>query len=88
MDEEKKLAIIQEEKDALDTPLDSRIHTVQLPPQTKQKVDDAAEKLWRDYPCFRTREDAEYFSMLPLSRQDSVMVLERASELERERCCK
>lgn len=88
MDEETKLALIQEEKDALDTPLDARIHTVQLPPQTKQEVEDVAEKLWRDYPCFRTREDAEYFSMLPLSKEDSILVLKRASELERKRYCK
>lgn len=86
MDEERKLSIIKEEKDALDTPLDARIHRVELPPQTKQEVEDAADKLWRDYPCFKSREDAEYFSMLPLSRQDSVAVLVRASEIENEKC--
>ena len=86
MDEEKKLALIKEEEDALDTPLDARIHRVELPPQTKQEVDDAADKLWRDYPCFKSREDATYFSMLPLSRQDSIAVLQRASELENEKC--
>ena len=84
MDDTKKQELIKEEVDALDTPLDARIHRVELPPQTKQEVDDVADKLWRDYPCFKSREDAEYFSMLPLSRQDSVAVLTRASEIERE----
>lgn len=85
MDDTKKQTLIKEEMDALDTPLDARIHKVDLPPQTKQEVEDVADKLWRDYPCFKSRMDAEYFSMLPLSRQDSMAVLQRASELEREK---
>lgn len=88
MDDERKLAIIKEEEDALETPKDARINHVELPPQTKKEVEDVAEKLWRDYPCFRSKEDAEYFSMLPLSRQDSQMVLVRASEIERGVSCK
>lgn len=84
MDDTKKQELIKEEVDALDTPLDARIHRVELPPQTKQDMDDVADQLWRDYPCFKSREDAKYFSMLPLSRQDSVAVLYRASEIQRE----
>ncbi len=86
MDDDKKHTLIKEEVDAFDTPLDARIHQVALPPQTIKEAEDIADKLWRDYPCFKSREDAAYFSMLPLSRQDSVAVLVRATELENEKC--
>lgn len=76
--------IIAEEKAALDTPIDARIHTVELPPQSKEEVEAQGDKLWRQFPCFKTKEDAMYFSMLPLSRQDSVAVLTKAMEIERE----
>jgi len=74
--------LIQEEKAALDTPINARIHTVEIPPQTEEEANDHGEKLWRQFPCFKTKEDAMYFSMLPLSPTDSVRVLTRAMELE------
>ena len=76
--------LVKEEKAALDTPIDARIHTVELPPQSEKEVDEYGEKLWRQYTCFKTKEDAMYFSMLPLSRKDSAMVLTRAMEIERQ----
>lgn len=76
--------LIAEEKAALDTPIDARIHTVELPPQSKEEIEAQGEKLWQQFPCFSTKEDAMYFSMLPLSRQDSVAVLTKAMEIERE----
>ena len=80
----KKENLIAEEKAALDTPIDARIHTVDLPPETKDEVEAKGEKLWKQFPCFKTKEDAMYFSMLPLDRKDSVMVLQKAIEIERE----
>lgn len=76
--------LIAEEKAALDTPIDARIHTVDLPPENHEEIQAKGEKLWRQFPCFKTKEDAMYFSMLPLSRQDSVAVLTKAMEIERE----
>ena len=76
--------LIAEEKAALDAPLNARIHTVDLPPQSKEEVEAQCDKLWRRFPCFKTKEDAMYFSMLPLSRQDSVAVLAKAMEIEKQ----
>lgn len=76
--------LIQEEKAALDTPINARIHTVELPPQTEKEVDEYADKLWRTYTCFKTKEDAMYFSMLPLSRTDSALVLAKAMDIEKQ----
>lgn len=76
--------LLAEEKAALDTPIDARIHTVEIPPQSKDEVEAQGEKLWRNFPCFKTKEDALYFSMLPLSRKDSVMVLQKAIEFEKQ----
>ena len=77
--------LIAEEKAALDTPIDARIHTVDLPFESKEEIEAKGEKLWRQFPCFKTKEDAMYFSMLPLSHQDSIAVLTKAMEIERER---
>jgi hypothetical protein len=79
-----KEKLIKEEKSALDTPIDARIHTAELPPQTEKEVEDYCDKMWRQYPCFKTKEDAMYFSMLPLSRTDSTLVLKRAMEIEKQ----
>lgn len=77
--------LIAEEKAALDTPINARIHTVDLPHESKEEIEAKGEKLWRQFPCFKTKEDAMYFSMLPLNRQDSMAVLTKAMEIEREK---
>lgn len=75
--------LLNEELDALDVPVGARINTVQLPPQTPQAVEDDARALFVQYAhLLPTIEDAEYFSMLPLSASDRSKILTRATELD------
>lgn len=81
----KKQELIEEEKAACDTPLDARIHTAELPPQTAKEVEAAADALYKRFAdVFSSYEDAEYFSMLPLDKQARMKVINRAREIDRE----
>jgi hypothetical protein len=82
--EEQKRIIAEEEAQALETPIDARIHKVEVPPESTLEFDAKVLKLQQQFPVFASREDAEYFSMLPLSRQDSIAVLQRAREIQME----
>lgn len=82
--EEQKRVIAEEEALALETLPSARINNVPLPIETAAEFDAKVDKLRRQFPVFVSREDAEYFSMLPLSRTDSMAVLKRAMELQAE----
>ena len=84
-EQEVKEALIAEEAGACDTPLDAKIHTAQLPPSTQKGIDAETQALYVNHRgVFRDYEDAEYFAMLPLSKEDRVRILARAGELERQ----
>lgn len=84
MDAAKKLR--EEEKLAYDTPLTSRIHQVKLPPQSIQELEAEINSCHIKYGnLFPSYEDAEYFSMLPLTDETRRAVLQRAQVLEQER---
>lgn len=82
--EEQKRKIAEEEAQAIETPLDARIHRVEVPSESTLEFDAKVIKLQQQFPVFASHEDAEYFSMLPLSRQDSIAVLQRAREIQLE----
>ena len=82
--EEHKRTIAEEELSALETPVAARINAVPVPLDNPVEFDAKVMKTMQQFPVFKTREDAEYFSMLPLSRKDSINVLHRALEIQRE----
>lgn len=83
--EKTKGELIAEEADACDTPLDAKIHTAQLPPSTQKELDADTQALYVKHSgVFKDYQEAEYFAMLPLSKEDRVRILARAGEFERE----
>tara|TARA_B110000046_G_C12949911_1_gene379656 strand:- start:388 stop:675 length:288 start_codon:yes stop_codon:yes gene_type:complete len=77
--------LLEEEKLACDTPLSSRIHRVKLPATNEKEVELEAQSCYLKYNnLFQAYEDAEYFSMLPLTQTTRQAVLERAIVLEEE----
>ena len=80
-----RTALIEEEKLAYDTPLDARIHTSVLPPHTDQELKAEAERVYLEGKgVFKDLQEAEYFSMLPLSKEDRMKILTRTLEIQRE----
>jgi hypothetical protein len=80
---EKKMSMIKEEMLAYDSPLDARIHQVKAPPETDRELAADAEMLYAaGTGVFSSYEEAEYFSMLPLTVADRVAVLARTRELQ------
>jgi len=78
-------ALLEEEQEACDTPLDAKIHKVPVPRETEAEVEEEAKNLYAQFcDVFKCKEDAEYFSMLPLSKKDRMTVLKRASEITKE----
>ena len=76
----------REEVAACDTPLNARIHSIGLPPDTVLACEAEAQAVYVKYSdTFKKFEDAEYFSMLPLDKASRDTVLKRAVELEKER---
>lgn len=75
--------MLEEEKGACDTPLDARIHTVQLPPDGQAEVERDALAVHSRYAhLFKNSEEATYFSMLPLDTAARESVLKRALEIQ------
>ena len=75
-------ALMKEEVDAIDMPLNARIHRVPVPDDSVTGVEDEVNRVYSQYrQVFTSKEDAEYFSMLPLSDTDRDRVLKRAKEL-------
>ena len=84
MDEELKTQLITEEIDACDTPLNARIHQVDLQPETELELEAETRKVWAKYSdVFKNYEEAEYFSMLPLSTKDRHEIIKRAKDIQR-----
>jgi hypothetical protein len=83
VEEEEKAAILREETNAYDTPLDARIHTAKLSSEglaeRDQELTDIASGHRDDFTSY---EDAIFFAMLPLSVSDRAFVLKRARVLE------
>ena len=80
-----KSLLIGEEKMAYDTPLDARIHSVQLPPEGRLETErDTASVYARFADVFKDYEEATYFSMLPLDVAARETVLKRALEIKQE----
>ena len=83
MDE--RAALIEEEKLGCDTPLGARIHTVPSPLETDREIEVEAERLYtQGRGIFKTLQEAEYFSMLPLSKQERLDIIRRTLEIEQE----
>jgi hypothetical protein len=83
MDE--RAALIEEEKLGCDTPLDSRIHTAPLPLPTSRELEVEAERVYAaGKGIFKDMQEAEYFSMLPLTKRDRLAVIKRTFEIQRE----
>ena len=83
MDE--RAALIEEEKLGCDTPLDARIHTVPSPLETDREIEVEAERLYTEgRGIFKNLKEAEYFSMLPLSKQERLAVIRRTLEIQQE----
>lgn len=82
--EERKRSIAEEELAALETPVAASINTVPVPVDTPLEFDAKVMKTMQQFPVFKSRADAEYFSMLPLSRKDSINVLRRALEIQKD----
>ena len=71
--------ILVEEQEGRDLSLSHAIHTADVPSEDISQRDKDIERLANKYEdVFKSREDAEYFAMLPLSRQDRERVLVRA----------
>ena len=80
-----KISIIEEERAALDTPLDAGIHTAKLQAETQEELNAEARALYAAHmDVFSTYEEAEYFAMLPLSKANRKQVMGRALELIKE----
>jgi hypothetical protein len=76
------MSLIDEEAAAFDVPLANKIHTAALLSEDMKQRDAEIAKIASEYEdAFKTKEDAEYFAMLPLSRSDRVRVLDRARAL-------
>ena len=81
--------LVAEEMAACDTPLHRAIHTAELASEDLRERDGEVAHLVQKYrDVFSSKEDAEYFAMLPLSVKDRVSVLNRARELRRDGDCK
>ena len=81
--------LVAEEMEAYDTPLHRAIHTADVPSEDLRERDGEVDQLVQKYrDVFTSKEDAEYFAMLPLSVKDRVSVLNRARELRRGDDCK
>jgi hypothetical protein len=81
--------LVAEEMAAYDTPLHRAIHTAEVLSEDLRERDEEVTHLVQKYrDVFRSKEDAEYFAMLPLSVKDRVSVLNRARELCRGDDCK
>ena len=71
--------IIEEESLARDMPLNARIHTAEIPPDDPKQLEVVARSLYNQYRhVFKDYEEAEYFTMLPLSMRQRDHVLARA----------
>ena len=83
MFEEKMAAVVNmEESLARDMPLDASIHTVNLPPDDPKRLEVVAREVYTQYRhIFKDYEEAEYFTMLPLSMKQREHVLTRAVAL-------
>jgi len=76
--------LLAEEQKARDLPLTHAIHTAEVPSEDIAQRDIDVGRLADKYNnVFKTREDAEYFAMLPLSRTDRELVLARALHIEK-----
>jgi hypothetical protein len=83
MDE--RAALIEEEKLGCDTPLGARIHTVPSPLATDREIEVEAERVYTEgRGLFKNLKEAEYFSMLPLSKQERLAVIRRTLEIQQE----
>ena len=87
MFEEKMAAVVNmEESLARDMPLDASIHTVNLPPDDPKQLEVVAREVYTQYRhIFKDYEEAEYFTMLPLSMKQRDHVLTRAVALHERR---
>lgn len=80
-----KRDLIEEEKAALDTPLDAAIHTARLHPDTQEAFETEAKAFYAAHSdVFASYEEAEYFSMLPLNKSGRRQVMDRALQLVKE----
>jgi hypothetical protein len=74
--------LLAEEKSGRDFPAQRSIDTAEIPSEDIAERDKYIERLATKYEdVFKTREDAEYFAMLPLSDADRDRVLSRARYL-------
>jgi hypothetical protein len=82
--EDEKTSLLEEERAALETPLDARINSVDVPPETKEQWKEVSRDICQRYRhLFKNREEAELFSMLPLTTDEQRdRVIKRALELE------
>ncbi len=77
--------LLHEEMTACDAPLNAKIHTAELPADSIRGASREAELCYRQYGAhFKSFEDAELFSMLPLDKNHKKLVLMRAIELEKQ----
>lgn len=82
MQSDHKQALVREEQEACDTPLDARIHHVDLVEDDMGARDRELNCLADKYSdVFRNRDDAIFFAMLPLTAVDRDGVLTRAREI-------
>ena len=82
VEEKMKMAVAYEESLARDTPVTAAIHTVELPPDDAKSLEAVARDVYGEYRhIFKNFEEAEYFSMLPLSVKQRDHVLSRAVAL-------
>ena len=81
-EEKDRLVVAAEEAEARDVDVAARIHVVELPPDDVKGVELQAREVYNEYRhLFKSYEEAEYFSMLPLSVKQRSHVLARAVAL-------
>jgi len=76
------------EEGELDAELVSdRVVKATLPPDSMEKVEEELTMLYNKYgSLFSSREQCDYFHMLPLDKEARVSVMRRAWQLENEKC--
>jgi hypothetical protein len=75
----------QEERLAYETPLTARIHRARAPAESMVEAKKEADYVYNKYRgVFAEYEDAELFSMLPLTAQQRDDVIKRAREIRGE----
>ena len=81
-EEKYRLVVAAEEAEGRDVDVAARIHVVELPPDDVKGVELQAREVYNEYRhLFKSYEEAEYFSMLPLSVKQRSHVLARAVAL-------